>query len=49
MGAGPLGDIVLGTVDFIPWKATSTTTLATAYVYVTHNPIIAWSDTIQGW
>ncbi|RLI58599.1 MAG: hypothetical protein DRO93_09575, partial [Candidatus Thorarchaeota archaeon] len=46
--AAPKGVYVGDNVDFIPWYATGTTTPSTEYVTVTHNPIIAYSDTIQG-
>ena len=47
-GTGMGGDAVTDGVDFTPWYATSTTTPATEFVEVVHNPTIAWSDTIQG-
>lgn len=47
-GASALGEAVSEDIDFIPWYATSTTTPSTKYVSVEHNPIIAYSDTIQG-
>jgi parallel beta-helix repeat protein len=47
-GASALGDSVSDDVDFIPWYATPTTTSSTEYVSLDHNPIIAYSDTIQG-
>jgi hypothetical protein len=47
-GTGQGGDSVTDYVDFIPWYATSTTTPTTQYVSVLHNPVIAYSDTIQG-
>ncbi|OGO49693.1 MAG: hypothetical protein A2148_00550 [Chloroflexi bacterium RBG_16_68_14] len=47
-GTGQGGDAVSDNVDFTPWYATSTTTPATEKVTVTHNPVIAVSDTIQG-
>lgn len=47
-GSSALGDNVSDYVDFIPWYATNTTTSSTEYVSVEHNPIIAYSDTIQG-
>ena len=47
-GTGQGGDAASNYVDFTPWYATSTTTPSTEYVTVTHNPVIAVSDTIQG-
>ncbi|MCK4677862.1 MAG: right-handed parallel beta-helix repeat-containing protein, partial [Bacteroidales bacterium] len=47
-GIGQGGDAVSDNVDFTPWYATSTTTSSTQYVTVTHNPVIAYSDKIQG-
>lgn len=47
-GGSAAGDTVSDNVDFAPWYATSTTTPNTQYVSVEHNPIIAYSDTIQG-
>jgi len=44
----PGGDAVSENVDSIPWLATSTTTPSSENVTVTHNPVIALSDTIQG-
>ncbi len=47
-GTGSGGDTVTDYVDFTPWYATATTTPLTEHVTVTHNPVIALSDTIQG-
>lgn len=47
-GDSAAGDAVSDDVDFIPWYATDTTSQSTEFVTVTHNPIIAISDTIQG-
>ncbi len=47
-GTGQGGDTASNNVDFTPWYATETTTSGTENVSVTHNPVIALSDTIQG-
>ncbi len=47
-GSSALGGSVTDDIDFIPWYAAPTTTPSTEYVSVEHNPIIAYSDTIQG-
>jgi len=44
----PGGELASDNVDFMPWYATSTTTSSTENVTVTHNPVIALADTIQG-
>ena len=46
-GIGQGGDSASDYIDFTPWYATNTTTPTTEYVTVTHNPIIALSDSIQ--
>ncbi len=47
-GGAAAGDAVSDYVAFTPWYATETTTPTTDNVTVTHNPVIAVSDTIQG-
>jgi len=47
-GTGQGGSPVSDHIDFTPWYATSTTNPTTENVTVTHNPVIAYSDTIQG-
>jgi hypothetical protein len=47
-GGSAAGDAVSDNVGFTPWYATATTTPSTELVAVSHNPVIAVSDTIQG-
>ncbi len=47
-GVEAQGEAAVGEMTVIPWYGSATTTPTTEYVITTHNPIIAYSDTIQG-
>lgn len=47
-GGSAQGEAAVGEMTVIPWYASATTTPTREFVETVHNPVIAYSDTIQG-